>query len=42
MIGVLVSPALTTVLSLYGALALGLNAWAHFGVELVRALKEMA
>ena len=35
MIGALVSLVLTTALSLYGALALGLNAWAPFAVELV-------
>ena len=35
MIGALVSLVLTTALSLYGAVSLGLNAWAPFGVELV-------
>ena len=35
MIGALVSLVLTTALSLYGALALGLNAWSPFAVELV-------
>ena len=35
MIGAFVSLALTTALSLYGALMLGLNAWAPFAVELV-------
>jgi hypothetical protein len=35
MIGTLVSLVLTTALSLYGALALGLNAWPPFAVELV-------
>jgi len=35
MIGALVSLVLTTALSLYGALALGLNAWPPFAVELV-------
>ena len=35
MVGALVALALTTGLSLYGALALGLNAWAPFAVELV-------
>jgi FtsH-binding integral membrane protein len=34
MIGAFVSLVLTTALSLYGALALGLNAWPAFGVEL--------
>jgi len=34
MIGAFVSLALTTALSLYGALALRLNAWAPFAVEL--------
>ena len=34
MIGALVSLVLTTALSLYGALALGLNAWTPFAVEL--------
>jgi hypothetical protein len=34
MIGALVSLVLTTALSLYGAVALGLNAWSPFGVEL--------
>jgi hypothetical protein len=34
MLGAFVSLVLTTALSLYGALALGLNAWAPFGVEL--------
>jgi hypothetical protein len=38
MLGALVSLVLTTALSLYGALALGLNAWAPFGVELVLTL----
>src|SRR5436190_17367725 len=38
MIGAFVSLALTTALSLYGALALGLNAWAPFIVELVLTL----
>lgn len=33
-IGALVSMAVTTVLSLYGAVALGLNAWSPFAVEL--------
>jgi len=35
MIGAFVSLVLTTALSLYGALALGLNAWPAFAVELV-------
>ena len=35
MIGALVSLVLTTALSLYGALSLGLNAWGAFVVELV-------
>ena len=35
MIGAFVSLVLTTALSLYGALALGLNAWSPFAVELV-------
>ena len=35
MIGALVSLVLTTALSLYGALALGLNAWPAFFVEVV-------
>lgn len=34
MIGAFVSLVLTTALSLYGALALGLNAWTPFAVEL--------
>lgn len=34
MIGAFVSLVLTTALSLYGALALGLNAWSPFAVEL--------
>jgi hypothetical protein len=34
MIGALVSLVLTTALSLYGAVALGLNAWAPFAVVL--------
>jgi hypothetical protein len=34
MIGAFVSLVLTTALSLYGALALGLNAWPAFAVEL--------
>jgi len=38
MIGAFVSLALTTALSLYGTLALGLNAWAPFIVELVLTL----
>ena len=38
MIGALVSLVLTTALSLLGALALGLNAWPAFGVELVLTL----
>src|SRR5215471_11686390 len=33
MIGALVSLVLTTALSLWGAVGLGLNAWAPFGVE---------
>jgi len=35
MLGVFVSLALTTALSFYGALALSLNAWPAFAVELV-------
>jgi len=35
MIGALVSLVLTTALSLYGALTLGLNAWPPFAVEAV-------
>ena len=35
MVGAFVSLVLTTALSLYGALSLGLNAWAPFAVELV-------
>jgi hypothetical protein len=35
MIGAFVSLVLTTTLSLYGALALGLSAWSPFAVELV-------
>jgi predicted exporter len=35
MIGALVSLVLTTAFSLYGALTLGLNAWAPFAIELV-------
>lgn len=35
MIGAFVALALTTALSLYGALALALNAWPAFAVELV-------
>jgi len=35
MIGAFASLALTTILSLYGALALDLNAWPAFAVELV-------
>ncbi|MGH2361802.1 MAG: hypothetical protein ACRDGM_14830 [bacterium] len=35
MIGAFVSLVLTTALSLYGALALGLNAWSPFAVEFV-------
>ena len=35
MTGTLVAMTLTTALSLYGALALRLNAWAPFGTELV-------
>ena len=35
MIGAFVSLVLTTALSLYAALALGLNAWTPFAVELV-------
>jgi hypothetical protein len=35
MIGAFVSLALTTALSLYGALALGLNAWAASAIEFV-------
>ena len=38
MIGALVSLVLTTALSLFGALSLGLNAWPAFGVELVLTL----
>lgn len=38
MIGAFVSLVLTTALSLYGALALRLNAWAPFCVELVLTL----
>ena len=38
MIGAFVSLALTTALSLYGALALRLNAWAPFAVELTLTL----
>ncbi|HEY6195494.1 MAG TPA: hypothetical protein VI504_10660 [Candidatus Eisenbacteria bacterium] len=38
MAGALVSLVLTTALSLYGALALSLNAWPAFGVELVLTL----
>ena len=38
MIGAFVSLVLTTALSLYGALALGLNAWPAFGVELALTL----
>lgn len=38
MIGAFVSLALTTALSLYGALALGLNAWPPFAVELTLTL----
>jgi hypothetical protein len=38
MIGALVSLVLTTALSFYGALALGLNAWPAFGVELALTL----
>ena len=38
MAGALVSLVLTTALSLYGALALGLNAWAPFGVELALSM----
>jgi hypothetical protein len=38
MIGALVSLVLTTLLSLFGALELGLNAWPAFGVELVLTL----
>jgi hypothetical protein len=38
MTGALVSLVLTTALSLYGALALGLNAWAPFVVELTLTL----
>lgn len=38
MIGAFVSMALTTALSLYGALALGLNAWPPFAVELTLTL----
>ena len=34
-VGSLVCWVLTDALSLYGALALGLNAWSPFGVELV-------
>ena len=35
MIGAFVSLVLTTALSLYGALSLGLNAWSPFAVELL-------
>lgn len=38
MIGAFVALALTTALSLYGALALGLNAWPPFAVELTLTL----
>jgi cell division protein FtsW (lipid II flippase) len=38
MMGAFVSLVLTTALSLYGALALGLNAWTPFIVELVLTL----
>ncbi|HET7453213.1 MAG TPA: hypothetical protein VFL12_10755 [Thermoanaerobaculia bacterium] len=38
MIGALVSLTLTTALSLFGALSLGLHAWPAFGVELVLTL----
>lgn len=38
MTGAFVSMALTTALSLYGALVLGLNAWAPFIVELLLTL----
>jgi hypothetical protein len=38
MIGALVSLVLTTALSLYGALSLGLNAWPAFGTEFVLTL----
>jgi hypothetical protein len=38
MIGALVALVLTTALSLYAALALALNAWPAFGVELVLTL----
>jgi hypothetical protein len=38
MIGALVALVPTTALSLYGALALGLNAWPPFAVELVLTL----
>ena len=38
MIGALASLILTTALSLWGALSLGLNAWPAFGVELVLTL----
>ena len=38
MIGAFVSLVLTTALSLYGALALRLNAWPAFGVELALTL----
>jgi predicted exporter len=34
MVGAFVSLALTSALSLYGALALGLNAWSPFAIEL--------
>ena len=38
MVGALVSLALTTALSLFGALSLGLNAWPAFVVELTLTL----
>jgi hypothetical protein len=38
MIGALVALVPTTALSLYGALALGMNAWPAFAVELVMTL----
>ena len=38
MIGALVALVPTTALSLYGAVALGLNAWSPFAVELVMTL----
>jgi uncharacterized BrkB/YihY/UPF0761 family membrane protein len=38
MIGAFVALALTTALSLYGALTLGLNAWPPFAVELALTL----